>query len=226
MKEAQSAGEMRVGLFDLSARRFDTLSPARNLAPDKFGSGFNRKSGQVSVPLEILKRSWIVGNGVNGLVQRGNDIGRSSLWNPKSDPRRAVDYRISKFSETRTVWKGRVALRGSDRQAGQAALRELAYDARRSRRSKAVDLTPNCRMHRGLATPEGHMNNVDPCIHLEEREPGQVRTRPDPSAAESQIGRLRSFDELLQRLRLAAIDESVSGARTATTTGIRSSRSE
>ena len=65
-------------------------------------------------------------------------------------------------------------MRGGDRQAGEAALRELAYDAGRGCRSKAVDLTPNRRMHGGLAAPEWHMNNVDPCIHLEEREPGQV----------------------------------------------------
>ena len=44
---------MRGGLFDLSARRFDAFSPARDLTPDKFGSGFDRKSRQFSVPLRF-----------------------------------------------------------------------------------------------------------------------------------------------------------------------------
>jgi hypothetical protein len=97
-------------------------------------------------------------------------------------------------------------LRGGDRQASQAALRELAYHPGRSCCSKAIYLTPNCRMHGGLAASEWHMNDIDLCIHLEEREPRQVRPRPDPGAAEGQIGRLRSLDKLLQRLWLTAID--------------------
>jgi len=61
-------------------------------------------------------------------------------------------------------------------------------------------------MHGGLAAPEWHMNNVDLCIDVEKREPGQVRPRPDPGTAECQIRRLRGLDELFECLRFAAID--------------------
>src|SRR5262245_32789256 len=174
LRYASSGRCLAVGLFDLGAGGSYAFAPACDFAPDECVRGFGRKSRQFPVALEIFRRFGVVGNPVDRLVQRGNDIGRSSLRNPKPDPGRTFGARIPEFGQAGAVWYDRITRGGRDSEAGQAAFGQLADDAGRSGRSETVDLTTDCRLHGGLAATERHMDDAGLGIVLEEREPRQV----------------------------------------------------
>src|SRR5215813_10078637 len=107
-RSRRSANPTAGRLFDLGAGGSYAFAPVRDFAPDECVRGFGRKSRQFPVALEIFRRLGVVGNRVDRLVQRGNDVGRSSLRNPKPDPGRTFGSRIAELGQAGAVWQKRI----------------------------------------------------------------------------------------------------------------------